>query len=77
MIDGLTGDQRFFLGYAQAWRNKTREDAIKSQATSDPHTPDRFRVLGPLPNVDAWYAAFNVKPGDAMYIPPEQRARIW
>ena len=77
VIDGLTGDQRFFLAYAQAWRNKAREDAIKSQATSDPHTPDRFRVLGPLPNVDAWYAAFNVKPGDAMYIPPEKRARIW
>ena len=77
VIDGLTGDQRFFLAYAQAWRNKAREDAIKSQATSDPHTPDRFRVLGPLPNVDAWYAAFHVKPGDAMYIPPEKRARIW
>ena len=77
VIDGLTGDQRFFLAYAQAWRAKSREDAMKSQATSDPHTPDRFRVLGPLPNVDAWYAAFNVKPGDAMYLPPEKRARIW
>lgn len=77
VIDGLTGDQRFFLAYAQAWRAKTREDQVKNQVTSDPHTPDRFRVLGPLPNVDAWYAAFDVKPGDAMYIPPENRARIW
>ena len=76
-IDGLTGDQRFFLAFAQAWRAKTREDQVKNQVTSDPHTPDRFRVLGPLPNVDAWYAAFDVKPGDAMYIAPEQRARIW
>jgi putative endopeptidase len=77
VIDGLTGDQRFFLGWAQVWRAKSRDEAMKSQATSNEHTPDRFRILGPLRNVDAWYAAFNVKPGDAMYIPPEQRARIW
>ena len=77
VVDGLTGDQRFFLAYAQVWRSKARAEAMKSQATSNEHTPDRFRVLGPLPNVDAWYAAFNVKPGDAMYIPPEKRARIW
>ena len=77
VIDGLTGDQRFFLGWAQVWRSKSRDEAMKSQATSNEHTPDRFRVLGPLPNVDAWYAAFNVKPGDAMYIAPEKRARIW
>ena len=74
---GLTGDQRFFLGYAQVWRSKVRDEANKSQATSDPHTPARFRVIGPVRNVDAWYAAFNVKSGDAMYIPPEKRARIW
>jgi putative endopeptidase len=77
MIDGLTGDQRFFLAFAQAWRDKSREDALRNQVTADPHSPARFRVLGPVPNIDAWYAAFGVKPGDAMYIPAEQRARIW
>jgi putative endopeptidase len=77
VIDGLTGDQRFFLSYAQVWREKQREDALRSQVTSDPHSPGRFRVLGPIRNVDAWYQAFNVQPGNSMYIPPEQRARIW
>ena len=77
VIDGLTGDQRFFLAYAQAWRNKQRDESIKNQITTDPHSPARFRVLGPLPNIDAWYEAFGVKPGDKMYIAPEQRARIW
>ncbi len=77
VIDGLTGDQRFFLAYAQAWREKNREDAMRSQVTSDPHSPGRFRVLGPLPNIEAWYQAFGVKPGDKMYIAPEKRAKIW
>ena len=56
MIDGLTGDQRFFLAFAQAWRGKQREDAIKTQVASDPHSPRRFRIIGPLRNLDAWYA---------------------
>jgi putative endopeptidase len=77
VIDGLTGDQRFFLAYAQVWREKQRQDALRSQVTTDPHSPGRFRVLGPVRNVDAWYKAFNVQPGNSMYIPPEQRARIW
>jgi putative endopeptidase len=77
VLDGLTGDQRFFLSFAQAWRGKTREDAIRKQIASDPHSPPRYRVIGPVRNVDDWYAAFGVKPGDTMYIPPEQRARIW
>ena len=77
VIDGLTGDQRFFLAYAQAWRTKQREASLKDQVTTDPHSPARFRVIGPLPNVDAWYAAFGVKPGDKMYIAPELRAKIW
>jgi putative endopeptidase len=77
VLDGLTGDQRFFLAYAQAWRGKQREDAMKAQMASDPHSPRRFRTIGPLRNIDAWYAAFEVKPGDTMYIAPEQRARIW
>ena len=77
MIDGLTGDQRFFLAYAQVWREKQREDALRSQVTSDPHSPGRFRVLGPIRNVDAWYQAFGITPGSSMYIPPEKRAHIW
>jgi putative endopeptidase len=77
VIDGLTGDQRFFLAFAQAWRGEQRDDAIKTQVASDPHSPRRFRVIGPLRNLDAWYAAFNVKPGSKFYIPPEQRVRIW
>ncbi|MGN6058176.1 MAG: M13 family metallopeptidase [Sphingomicrobium sp.] len=77
VIDGLTGEQRFFLAYAQVWREKQREDALRSQVTSDPHSPGRFRVWGPLRNVDAWYKAFGVTPDNAMYIPPEKRARIW
>jgi putative endopeptidase len=77
VIDGLTGDQRFFLAYAQVWKSKAREDALRNQVTTDPHSPARFRVLGPLRNVDAWYQAFGVKPGDKMYIAPEARAKIW
>jgi putative endopeptidase len=77
VLDGLTGDQRFFLAYAQVWREKQREDALRSQVTTDPHSPGRFRVLGPLPNVDAWYQAFGITPDNAMYIPPEKRAHIW
>ena len=77
VIDGLTGDQRFFLAFAQAWRTKQRPDAIKNQVATDPHSPARFRVIGPLRNIDAWYAAFGVKPGDSMYIAPELRAKIW
>jgi len=77
VIGGLTGDQRLFMAFAQGWRGKAREDAIRRQTVSDPHSYRKFRVLGPVPNVDAWYAAFDVKPGDRMYRTPENRARIW
>ncbi|HEX6742422.1 MAG TPA: M13 family metallopeptidase, partial [Sphingomicrobium sp.] len=77
VIDGLTGDQRFFLAFAQAWRGKQRPDAIKTQVASDPHSPRRFRVIGPLRNLDAWYDAFKIGPESKFYIPPEQRVRIW
>jgi putative endopeptidase len=77
VIDGLTGDQRFFLAFAQAWRGKQREDAIKTQVASDPHSPRRFRIIGPLRNLDAWYDAFKIGPDSKFYIPPEQRVRIW
>jgi putative endopeptidase len=77
VIDGLTGDQRFFLAFAQAWRGEQRDDAIKTQVASDPHSPRRYRVIGPLRNLDAWYTAFNIGPNSKFYIPPEKRVRIW
>jgi predicted metalloendopeptidase len=77
VIDGLTGDQRFFLAYAQVWREKYREGSLREIVMSDVHSPSRFRVNGPLPNIDAWYVAFDVKPGDKMYLIPEERVRIW
>lgn len=77
VINGLTGDQRFFLSYAQAWQAKLREGAARQRLLTDPHSPPFFRVNGIVRNVDAWYAAFNVKPGDKLYLAPEQRVHIW
>jgi putative endopeptidase len=77
IIDGLTGDQRFFLGYAQYYRNNMREDFRRQLLVSDPHSPDKARVDVVLPNVDAWYKAWNVKPGDKLYLPPAERIRVW
>jgi putative endopeptidase len=77
VLDGLTGDQRFFLAFAQAWRGNQRDDAIKTQVASDPHSPRRYRIIGPLRNLDAWYNAFNIAPDSKFYIPPEKRVRIW
>ena len=77
IIDGLTGDQRVFLGWAQVWRAKHRDDGLRQQLVSDPHSPEVYRVNGVVRNIDAWYQAFGVKPGDALYVPPEQRVRLW
>jgi putative endopeptidase len=77
VIDGLTGDQRVFLGWAQVWRGKYRDDFMKQVLVSDPHSPPVARVDLPVRNIDAFYEAFGVKPGDPMYVPPEQRVRIW
>lgn len=77
VLDGFTGDQRVFLGWAQVWRGKYREAAMRQQVVSDPHAPPEFRVVGPLRNIDAWYEAFNVQPGDKYYVKPEDRVRIW
>jgi putative endopeptidase len=77
VIDGLTGDQRFFMGYAQVWRSKSREDAVRAQLLSDPHSPGEFRVNGIVGNVDIFYQAFDVKEGDAMFLKPEDRVKIW
>ena len=76
-LEGLTGDQRFFLAYAQAWQTKIRDGELRARVLSDPHSPPYNRVNGTVPNVDAWYTAFDVKPGDKMYLPPEQRVKIW
>ena len=77
VIDGLTGDQRVFLGWAQVWRGKYRDDRMRQQLVSDPHSPPKYRVQVPVKNIDAFYQAFGVKPGDGMYIKPEDRVRIW
>ena len=77
VIDGLTGDQRFFMAYAQVWRGKRREGAVREQALTDPHSAEFARVNGVVRNFDPWYKAFGVKPGDKMYLPPEQRVKIW
>ncbi len=77
VIGGLTGDQRFFLAWAQVWKAKYRDEATINQIKSDPHSPPAYRINGPIRNLDAWYTAFDVKPGDALYLPPEQRVRIW
>ncbi|HEX7759269.1 MAG TPA: M13 family metallopeptidase [Caulobacteraceae bacterium] len=77
VIDGLTGDQRVLLGWAQAWRGKVREDALRRQLVSDPHAPRQYRVDGVVRNIDAWYAAFGVQSGDRLYLPPGDRVRIW
>ncbi|HEY7006022.1 MAG TPA: M13 family metallopeptidase [Sphingomicrobium sp.] len=77
VIDGFTGDQRFFIAYAQAWQGKAREGALRDQLLSNPHSPEKYRVDGIVRNFDPWYKAFNVQPGDKLYLPPEQRVHIW
>ena len=77
IIDGLTGDQRVFLGWAQVWRAKTRDDALRRQLVSDPHSPERARVDVPMRNIDAFYDAFGVKTGDPMFVAAGDRVRIW
>jgi putative endopeptidase len=77
VIDGMTGDQRVFLGWAQVWRGKYREDRMRQQLVTDPHSPPKYRVDVPIKNIDAFYEAFGVKPGDGMYVAPADRVRIW
>lgn len=77
VIDGFTGEQRFFLAWAQVWRAANREDNLRQRLVTDPHSPEQFRVNGVVRNMDAWYDAFGVNPGDALYLPPEERVRIW
>ena len=77
VIDGLTGDQRFFLAWTQVWRAQTREAAMRQRLITGPHSPEEYRTNGVVRQMDAWYKAFNVTPDDALYLPPEQRVVIW
>ncbi len=77
LIDGFTPEQRFFISWATVWRSKAREEAVKTQVKTDPHSPDNYRGYVPLQNVDAFYKAFDVKEGDKMYLAPEKRVKIW
>ncbi len=77
IIDGLTGDQRFFMAWAQVWAIKWREEALRAQIKNGPHSPGEFRTNGIVRNIDAWYDAFGVTPDHDMYIPPEERVKIW
>lgn len=77
VIDGLTGDQRFFLAWAQVWKRKYRDEALINRLKSDPHSPAEFRVNGVVRNMEEWYKAFDIKEGDALYLKPEDRVSIW
>jgi len=76
-LDGITGDQRFFLGWAQAWRALIRDEALRNQVLTDPHSPAIYRCNGTVRNMDAWYAAFNVTEDDDLYLAPADRVTIW
>jgi putative endopeptidase len=77
VVDALSGEQRFFLGYSQVWRTLYRDERLRNQVMTGPHSPAEFRVNGVVRNIDAWYEAFDVKPDNKLYLPPEQRVRIW
>lgn len=76
-IGGFTGQQRFFIGWAQVWRRKYREEEMRKRIKTDPHSPSAYRCNGIVSNLDSFYEAFGIQPGDPMYIPPDQRVRIW
>jgi predicted metalloendopeptidase len=77
LLEGFTGDQRFFIGYAQSWRGKQREEFLREMLLSDPHSPYQYRVIGVLRNMPEFYAAFDVKENDAMFLPESERVKIW
>ena len=77
VLSGFTGDQRFYIAYGQSWREIWTDGRTRQIVLSNPHSPAKFRVNGVVRNDDGWYAAFDVKPGDAMYLPPESRVRLW
>jgi putative endopeptidase len=77
VIDGFTGDQLFFMGFAQVWRDKMRDEELRNRLLTDTHSPGMYRAFVPLTNFDPWYQAFNVKPGDKLYRTPEDRVKFW
>ena len=77
VIDGMTGDQRFFLSYGQIWQRKFRDEALRNRLKTDSHSPGEYRANGIVRNFDKWYEAFDVQPGDALYLAPEERVKIW
>jgi predicted metalloendopeptidase len=76
VINGLTGDQRFFIAYAQSWATKMRDESLRQRIATDGHAPGQFRALT-VRNLDPWYAAFNVQQGQRLFLPAERRVRIW
>ena len=77
VIDGLGADQRFYMGWAQSWRAKQRDEALRQLVLTNVHAPEMFRAIGPLKNIPEFHAAFGVKEGDGMFLPPDQRVKIW
>jgi endothelin-converting enzyme len=77
IIDGFSGEQRFFMGWSQVWRRKYREEDLRSRLMTDPHSPSEYRCNGIVTNMNEFYRAFDVKPGDKLYRPPEARVEIW
>jgi putative endopeptidase len=77
LIDGLSGDQRFFLAYARSWRVKRRDERVLQLLTTDPHAPGQYRTNGAAVHVDGFHAAFGTKPGDQMFKPTPERLHIW
>jgi len=76
VIDGYTGDQRFFIAYAQSWATKMRDETLRQRVLTDGHAPGNFRALT-VRNFDPWYSAFNVQPGQKQYLAPEKRVKVW
>lgn len=77
MLDGFTGEQRFFLGWAQVWKGMYRPELMQMLLASDPHSPPEYRVNGVVPNIPAFYEAFKIQPGDKLYLDPAKRVKIW
>ncbi len=76
LVGVILSDQRFFIAYAQTWASKMRDAAMRARIATDGHSPGQYRALT-VRNLDPWYAAFNVKPGDKLYLPPEKRVKVW
>ena len=76
-LDGFTADQRVFIGWAQAWKGKSRDEALRVQVSSDPHSPRDFRVNGVVRNIPEFYEAFDIEKQDDLYLPPKERVKIW